>query len=58
MGDIITFKSPLVSMQNNFVNGKSLDDRASVAVMLETMKELDKLNFNADVFLLLQFKKR
>jgi len=50
VGDIITFKSPLVSMQNNFVNGKSLDDRASVAVMLETMKELDKLNFNADVF--------
>ncbi|MFU0799571.1 MAG: M42 family metallopeptidase [Xylanivirga thermophila] len=50
IGDVITFKSPLVSMQGSFVNGKSLDDRAGVAVMLETMKELDRLNFCADVY--------
>lgn len=50
VGDIITFKSPLVSMQNQFVNGKSIDDRAGVAVLLETMKELDKLRFDADVY--------
>ena len=32
------------------VNGKSLDDRDSVAVMLEAMKELDRFSFNADVY--------
>lgn len=50
VGDIITFKSPLVSMKNGFVNGKSIDDRAGVAVMLEAMKELNRLHFNADVY--------
>ena len=32
------------------MSAKSLDDRAGVAVLLETMKELDKLRFCADVY--------
>ena len=50
VGDIITFKSPLVSMNGSYVNGKSLDDRAGVALMLEVMKELDNLCYSADVY--------
>ena len=32
------------------ISAKSLDDRAGVAVLLETMKELDELRFCADVY--------
>ena len=50
IGDIITFVSPLVELKGGMVSAKSLDDRAGVAVLLETMKELDKLRFCADVY--------
>ncbi|NMA96267.1 MAG: M42 family metallopeptidase [Clostridiales bacterium] len=50
VGDVITFKSPLVAMQNGLVNGKSIDDRAGVVLLLEAMKELDRMHFNADVY--------
>ncbi|TZE81178.1 M42 family metallopeptidase [Calorimonas adulescens] len=50
VGDPITFKSPVIQMNGSFINGKSLDDRAGVAVLLEAMKELDRLKYNADVY--------
>ncbi|NLO81833.1 MAG: M42 family metallopeptidase [Clostridiales bacterium] len=50
IGDIITFVSPLVELKGSMVSGKSLDDRAGVATLLATMKELDKLRFCADVY--------
>lgn len=50
IGDAITFVSPLTDMMGQMVSGKSLDDRAGVAVLLQTMKELDALRFAADVF--------
>jgi len=50
IGDAITFVSPLMDLKGQMVSGKSLDDRAGVAVLLETMKELDALRFAADVF--------
>ena len=43
VGDLITFKSPLISMQGNIVNGKSIDDRAGVVLLYKTMQELDRL---------------
>ncbi|HCS75140.1 MAG TPA: aminopeptidase [Clostridiales bacterium] len=49
VGDLITFISPLVSMQGSLVNGKSLDDRASVVLLVEVMKELDRLQYQAEV---------
>ena len=49
VGDLITFHSPLVSMQGQYVNGKSLDDRAGVVMLTEVMKELKHFNFAADV---------
>jgi endoglucanase len=50
VGDLVTFCSPLVSMQGSMVNGKSLDDRASVVMLREVMKELDKLQYQAEVY--------
>ncbi|HHZ13846.1 MAG: M42 family metallopeptidase [Caldicoprobacterales bacterium] len=50
IGDLITFKSPLISLGGNMVCGKSIDDRAGVVMMLETMKELDKLVFSGEVY--------
>jgi endoglucanase len=50
IGDAITFVSPLTDLRGQMVSGKSLDDRAGVAVLLQTMKELDALRFAADVF--------
>jgi putative aminopeptidase FrvX len=49
VGDLITFRSPLVSMQGSMVNGKSIDDRASVVMLSEVMKELDRLQYGAEV---------
>jgi len=50
VGDLITFKSPLISMEGELVNGKSLDDRASVVVLYQTMQELDRLKFYGEVY--------
>lgn len=50
IGDLITFKSPLVNLNGSNVCGKSLDDRASVVMMYETMKELDKLVFSGEIY--------
>jgi putative aminopeptidase FrvX len=50
VGDLVTFCSPLVTMQGSMVNGKSLDDRASVVMLTEVMRELDKLKYQAEVY--------
>ncbi len=50
IGDIVTFKSPIREMQGSYINGKSLDDRAGVIMLIEAMKELAKLKFSAQVY--------
>lgn len=50
VGDLITFKSPLISMQGEIVNGKSIDDRAGVVLLYQTMQELERLKFDAEVY--------
>jgi putative aminopeptidase FrvX len=50
IGDLITFKSPLVELTGSNVCGKSIDDRAGVVMMYETMKELDKLVFSGEIY--------
>jgi endoglucanase len=50
IGDIVTFVSPLKDLKGQMVSAKSLDDRAGVAVLLQTMKELNDLRFSAEVF--------
>jgi endoglucanase len=51
VGDPITFKSPLITLNGTMICGKSLDDRAGAAILLETMKQLDELRFEAEVYL-------
>lgn len=50
VGDLITFKSPLVDLNGDNVCGKSLDDRTGVVMMYETMKELEKLVFSGEIY--------
>jgi putative aminopeptidase FrvX len=51
VGDLISFNGSLLSLQGDMVTGKSLDDRAGVAMLMECMKELKKLHFQGEVVL-------
>lgn len=42
VGDIISFRAPLLQLAGDTVAGRALDDRAGVAVMLEAMRALKK----------------
>lgn len=50
IGDSITVNRKMVSLVNNRVSGKAMDDRAGVAALFETMKELEKINHYADIY--------
>ncbi|MGF7057063.1 M42 family metallopeptidase [Brassicibacter mesophilus] len=50
IGDIITIKRELIDLQNEYVSGKALDDRAGVVTMLECAMELKKLKHEPDVY--------
>ena len=50
IGDVVTIKRELISLENESVSGKALDDRAGVAVMYECAKELSHLKHEADVY--------
>lgn len=49
VGDLITFNRDLLSLGDSWIAGKAMDDRASVAVLLECLKHLKKLRHEADV---------
>lgn len=50
VGDVITVARKSMRLQNGFVAGKSLDNRASIAAMLEGLQELKRLHVQADVY--------
>lgn len=50
IGDIATIKREPVSLQGSVISSKALDDRACVAVMLETAKELKKLSHKSNIY--------
>lgn len=50
IGDVITIRRELISLENDSVSGKALDDRAGVAVMYECVKELNNLRHESDVY--------
>lgn len=50
IGDPISFKRKMISLQGDCVSSKALDDRAGVAVMYECLKELNKMNHDCDVY--------
>lgn len=45
VGDFVTFYSPMKQLQGDTLACKTMDDRACIAVLLETMRELKSLRF-------------
>ncbi|MDW5300099.1 MAG: M42 family metallopeptidase [Sedimentibacter sp.] len=50
VGDVATIKREPMSLQESIVSSKALDDKACVAVMLETAKELKKISHKSNVY--------
>ncbi|MEL7646800.1 MAG: M20/M25/M40 family metallo-hydrolase [Sedimentibacter sp.] len=50
VGDVATIKREPMSLQGTMVSAKAFDDRACIAVMLETAKELKKLSHRSTVY--------
>ncbi len=50
IGDVISMDRELLSLHNDYVSGKALDDRAGVLMMIEAAKELQRLNHEIDVY--------
>lgn len=50
VGDVITFHSTPTALRNNYISGKSLDDRAGIAVIMECLKELEKSEIDVDLY--------
>lgn len=50
VGDPISFRKKMISLQGDCISAKSLDDKAGVAVMYECLKELNKMNHECDVY--------
>lgn len=50
VGDVATIKRNPIELQGTVVSAKAFDDRACVAVMLETAKELKKLSHKSSIY--------
>lgn len=50
IGDVVTVNRQNVSLKNDLIAAKALDDRAGVAVLLECLKELKHLKHEVDVY--------
>lgn len=50
IGDSININRDLISLKNNRVSGKSLDNKTGVAVLLETLRELENIKHEADIY--------
>lgn len=49
-GDIVTIARKAMHLQNDYVAGKSMDNRASIVVLLECLQELKNKPLNVDVY--------
>lgn len=50
VGDVATFKRQVTELMGDVLSGKSMDDRAGVAVILVALDELRKYKVQADVY--------
>ncbi|MGV8144999.1 MAG: M42 family metallopeptidase [Alkaliphilus sp.] len=50
IGDVISFKKDITTLKNGRIAGKSIDDRAGVAVMLECLKELKRQDHDLNIY--------
>lgn len=50
VGDMITLRRSCLDLQGQFMAGKAMDDRASVAAVLECLQHLAAMNHKADIY--------
>jgi len=50
VGDLITFNTPATSLMNERFACKSMDDRACIGILLETLERLQGLKHEADLY--------
>lgn len=50
IGDVITIKRKLRALQGKRLTGKALDDKSGIVAMYECIKELSKMEYEADVY--------
>lgn len=50
IGDFITFDRSVMLLQNDFIAGKSFDDRASLVALIEMLRQLQGVNHAWDVY--------
>lgn len=50
VGDLVTIDREFITLHNDFAAGKSMDDRAGVLVLFQTLKELQYLKLNLDLY--------
>lgn len=50
VGDMVTFKAQLLSLEKGRISSKTLDNRCGVAVLVETMKEISLLKHQSDIY--------
>ena len=50
VGDSVTFATYAKELANGQITGKSLDDRASIAVLAEVLKNIKDLSLSADIY--------
>jgi len=50
IGDLITLDFEYTELKNGKISAKAIDNRSGVTALIETMKELTSIKFNADVY--------
>ena len=50
VGDIVGIKRAPSELKNDYITARALDDKAGIAVMLETARELSKIQHKSNVF--------
>jgi endoglucanase len=50
VGDVVSFKFPVLELKNNRMAGRSMDNRSSVAALVEILKELKRIRHRDNVY--------
>ncbi|NLW02306.1 MAG: M42 family metallopeptidase [Clostridiaceae bacterium] len=50
VGDVVSFKFPVLELKNNRMAGRSMDNRSSVAALVEMLKELKRIRHRDNVY--------
>ncbi|HPU45927.1 MAG TPA: M20/M25/M40 family metallo-hydrolase [Thermoclostridium sp.] len=50
VGDVVSFRFPVLELKNNRMAGRSMDNRSSVAALVEMLKELERIRHRDNVY--------